>query len=93
MKVFAVKDHKVGIFMKPVFDHHAGSAIRGFEDVVRSGDSPFSRHPNDFTLFELGSFDENNGVFKCLEHPIELLSARQVVDLGKAGQIEMKGLN
>lgn len=89
IKVLAVKDHKVGIFMKPVFDLHLGSAIRSFEDAC-SVEGNFARHPNDYSLFELGEFDQLTGIFTQLDVPNLLISARQCVDSKSNVQPELK---
>lgn len=70
LKCFAVFDSKAGAYMRPFFDVSAGSAVRGFEDEVNNPDSMLSRHPGDFTLFELGTWDDSNAQFKQQDAPL-----------------------
>lgn len=65
-KIFAVFDSKVNAFNQPFFARSAGDAMRGFEDIfTQPGPDgqmhPYSRHPADFFLFEIGSFDDDDG--------------------------------
>lgn len=68
-KVFSVFDSKAAYYSRPFFAKTTGEAIRLFEDSVRDKDSLFSKHPLDFTLFELGIFDDSNGLFDSLAVP------------------------
>ena len=38
-----------------------GEAIRAFSNTVNSPESQFSKHPGDYTLFEIGEYDEETG--------------------------------
>lgn len=62
MKMFSVYDSKTEAYMRPFFADATGSAIRSFSDEVNSQnkDSLVASHPEDFTLFELGHFNDGN---------------------------------
>lgn len=62
-KVFAVLDHKVGLYMQPFHMESEGQAIRSFTDAVNSGETIFHRHPGDFTLYCLGEFNDTSGEY------------------------------
>lgn len=72
MKVFSVYDSKVEAFMQPLFFTTGGQAIRVFADTVNSPNHQFAAHPEDFTLFELGSFDDATAKFENLLTPHSL---------------------
>lgn len=64
--VVAVHDRALDGFMRPFFVPSVGMAIRSFQDEVnrKSGnDAMISMHPEDYDLYQLGSWDEDNGVF------------------------------
>ena len=69
--VCAVRDRAVDAFGRPIFVATNGAAIRSFSDEVnRSGaDSPMHQHPEDYDLYQLGTFDDGSGKFECLEQP------------------------
>ncbi len=60
---YTVYDSKAETFMPPFFVPSKGLAIRAFEDCVNSDDHHFGKHPADYTLFSLGSFDTDAGQF------------------------------
>ncbi len=61
LSAFTIRDSAAEAFMRPFFAQSKGAAIRSFSDEVNGGDSPISQHPEDYTLFELGVFDELTG--------------------------------
>lgn len=63
-RVFAVYDYKAEAYLQPFTMETTGQAIRSFADAVNDPKSMWYRHPKDFVLYELGSFDEKEGVFK-----------------------------
>lgn len=61
-KVFAIYDDKAKAYLPPFFMHTVGMAVRVFADCVNTADHAFNRHPGDYTLFEIGEFDDVRGV-------------------------------
>lgn len=66
LKVFAVYDSKVEAFLQPFIMQTKGQAVRAFTDSCNDPQSNFWKHPEDFTLFELGSWDEVSGAYTNL---------------------------
>lgn len=75
----AVRDSAVDAFMRPFFVPTTGFAVRSFQDEVKNPESPMAKHPGDFALYELGTFDEDTGRCNNLSAPRQLVRA---VDLG-----------
>ncbi|WNK13942.1 MAG: nonstructural protein [Microvirus sp.] len=73
----AVMDRAVGAFHRPFFTVSVGQAMRGFEDECKrvADDNPMSKHPKDFALFQLGSYDEETGRLESLDIPLKLCEA------------------
>ncbi len=61
LRAFTVYDSKVEAYLRPFFMQTASEAIRAFRDTVNDGQSAFSKHPEDYTLFDIGTFDETTG--------------------------------
>lgn len=61
--LFAVSvfDEKMGEFQAPVFVTHIGVGVRAFGDECKRKDSAFAAHPEDYSLWCLGSFDSSKG--------------------------------
>ncbi|AKI26869.1 DNA binding protein VP5 [Gokushovirinae Bog1183_53] len=63
-------------------------AIRWFIDLVNSGKSELGipSHPEDYTLFEIGSFEESNGDIDVLAAKVSLgLALNFVKPVGNGG--------
>lgn len=80
MKLFASHDKKAEQFMQPFCAHHAGIAVRGFEDAILRSSTPtdISNHPEDFDLYELGEFDGDTGRLTPLDAPQMILQGSLV---------------
>lgn len=74
-KVFTVFDSGIEAYMKPFFDVARGAAIRSFSDIVQDKSSAIGKHPQDFTLFELGEYDDSTGKFILYDAPVSLGTA------------------
>lgn len=62
IKIYAVKDSAT-CFMQPMFHQSDAQAKREFVDGVRAvkGESLISAHPEDFTLYRIGSYFPETG--------------------------------
>lgn len=62
-EVVAVLDAAVGGYSRPFFTPSIGAAVRSFIDEVnrQADDNQMSKHPQDFSLYHLGSFDDSTG--------------------------------
>ena len=68
--ICAVADSKAEIFMEPMFFQAEGQAIRAFADAVNGSEGNFALHPEDFTLFVVGEFDQALGVITPTENKL-----------------------
>lgn len=72
VKIFAIHDSKAKNFGPPFTYLTIDQALRGFEDAVnRPG--ILQDHPNDFTLYEIGTYDDSDSSLLSLT-PIRLLA-------------------
>lgn len=79
LKIFSVYDSKTLAYMTPFFSTTPGSAIRSFSDAAASEGSIVAQHPEDFSLFMIGEFDDKTGAITshephALGNAIEYLS-------------------
>lgn len=79
LKVFTVYDSKLEAYLPPFFMPARGQAVRSFSDSISAPDSVFGRHPEDYTLFELGEFDDQCCVFTLYKTPYSLGLASELV--------------
>ena len=80
MIVCSIKDRAAEAFGRPFFLPAVGVAVRSFQDEVNrpSEDNQVYQHPDDFDLYELGSFDDSNGRFDLYEDPKVLAMGKQL---------------
>ena len=71
-KIFTVYNSKSESYMNPFFMHATGEAIRGFVDVANDTNSQIGKYPSDFTLFELGEYNEFTCEFNIYSTPKSL---------------------
>lgn len=72
VKLFTVYDSKAEAYMHPFVMRSRGEALRAWESEVNNEQSNFSRFPADFTLFEIGVFDEASGSVTMYESKVSL---------------------
>jgi len=61
LKIFTVYDLKSETYLPPFCMRSKGEALRSWQTIVNDDQSNFSKFPADFTLYEIGSFDDNSG--------------------------------
>lgn len=61
VQIFSVYDIKSKSFGQPFYSLTRGTAIRSFTDLVNDPQTSINKYPDDFTLFEIGTFDDNSG--------------------------------
>lgn len=70
--VFAVYDLKLRAYMTPFFMSNREVAVRAFATAVNEQGTQLHAHPSDFTLFQLGSFNDELGVIEMLQEHVNL---------------------
>lgn len=71
---YSVYDKAVQAFMKPFYCRTKGEAVRSFMEACKDEKMEFNKHAADYTLFQLGSFDDATGRFTSVE-PERVISA------------------
>lgn len=59
--IFAIFDKKAAAYMAPFYFPQKGQALRAFEDSVNDPQSGFFKHPEDYSLFQLGEYNDTSG--------------------------------
>lgn len=64
--LYSLYDSKTETYSAPFSHNTRGDAIRAFTDAVNSSDarSLLVAHPEDFTLFYIGDFNDTDGVLE-----------------------------
>ncbi len=97
MKVqcYAIFDSCSGIYEKPFFSTADDLVKREFQDVAMSADHLIGKHPEHFTLWRLGMFNNENGLLQNevneqLWSATEAIAQAQVVDSRQMEAFEKK---
>lgn len=61
MFLYSVFDSCSGLYDRPFVAVADGAAIRSFGDIAVDAEHPVGVHPEHFSLFRLGEFDDNKG--------------------------------
>jgi len=69
LQMFAIFDKKALAYANPFYYHQKGQALRALEDSVNDPQSPLNKHPEDFTLFHIGEWDDRTGLVTPLANP------------------------
>lgn len=64
LNAYTIYDVASGIYMRPFFSQADGQAIRGFKDIACDADHEVGKHPEDYTLYRIGSFNDTTGEMK-----------------------------
>ncbi|SMN17374.1 Phage single stranded DNA synthesis  len=71
-KIFTIYDEKAGAYFPPFFLPTKNMAIREFDNLVNDPESQIHKHPQDYTLFYLGIFDDITAILTDLTSKVSL---------------------
>lgn len=60
-KIFAIYDSKAEAYLTPFFLPAIGMAVRAITDCANNPEHQFGQNPDDYTLFQIGEFDDDIG--------------------------------
>lgn len=72
MKIVTVYDSAAEVYSLPQCVISKGAALRSFMDAVQKPDHEFNKHPEHFSMFVIGEFDQQSARVTLLPSP-ELL--------------------
>lgn len=81
LQIVSVRDRAADAFGRPIFVHSIGQAIRSFQDEInRVGDNnDMHKHPEDYDLYHIGTFDDNNARIESFDRPIQIAIGNQLI--------------
>lgn len=83
-KLVAVRDVKADAFGSPMDVPTEGLAIRMFMEACGNPKGDLARYPNDYMLYEIGSYDPNSGLVESLPVPKLIMTASNAVAMLRA---------
>lgn len=81
LHVVAVLDSAAQVFQRPFFVPRIEVARRAFSDEVNRRDAAnqLNAHPEDFSLYSLGTFNDETGALSSLDSPVLVVRAKELV--------------
>lgn len=70
--ICSIHDSKAEAWINPMTFQSRAQAVRSFSDAIQDGQSEFSKHPEDYSLFMLGEFDQRTGELVLEASPVNL---------------------
>jgi len=61
LNAYTIYDVASGVYMRPFFSQADGQAVRGFKDIACDADHEIGKHPEDYTLYRIGAFNDTTG--------------------------------
>lgn len=80
LEIFSMYDQRAGAFITPFFLPNLAMALRGIKSAAESETHMFHKHPNDFALYKLGSFDDSSAKLETLMQPEHIGLVSQIVE-------------
>lgn len=79
LKVFAIYDSKAEAFVHDFKAETKGLAVRQFAKGANEEKSDFHRYAQDYTLFEIGTWDDREGVYAMHDAKISMGTALEYI--------------
>lgn len=77
--LYVVHDKAANSFTKPIAVPTERDAIAGFKAVAAQPDHNFNKFPADFTLFEIGQYNESNGELRTYSEKKLIINAASFI--------------
>lgn len=79
LRGYTIYDNKALQYHSPWFAASDGAAVRSFQDLVNDANTSISRHPGDYSLFFVGTYDDNKGLFAPVQPLVHVIDATALV--------------
>ena len=66
LQVYSVYDHKTEVFHAPNYFHNDGHALRELSMVLGKPNTAFTQYPEDFSIYQVGTFEDSKGLLQPL---------------------------
>lgn len=81
LSAFSIRDNALAAFLRPFFAPTRGMAHRMFQDEINNAQGDMFKHPDDYELHEIGTWDDATGAFKNIG-PELVVRGKDVKDRG-----------
>lgn len=78
IQIFSIYDSKAEAYLPPFYSQNPRTALRQMVAAVTDASHQFCKYPEDYTLFHIGSFDDELGLVQSLGANVSLGTALQI---------------
>lgn len=78
--IVAIHDHAASAFEPPMVFPARGIALRAFSDVVNKAGTTYNVHPDDFAMWQIGTFEDDAGRLLPETENVFLCNARDFLE-------------
>lgn len=78
---YSIFDNKALLFHPPFFQPTDGAATRMLADLVGDQNTSIGRHPGDYVLYRVGTYDDARGVLTPLDPRAHVMDAIALVSV------------
>lgn len=89
-KLFSVYDSKALIYHAPFTMQSAANALRAFTETSLDQRTEICKYPADFSLFEIGTFDDSSGLVEIHSSKLNLGTALEHQSRAREEQLRNK---
>lgn len=78
-KIYALRDVRTEAFLRPMFLQNSAVLERVLLDAKNDENSTLSLHPEDYQVYYLGEYDDNNGLITPVpaEHMYNVIEVKE----------------
>jgi len=86
---YVVYDSAAQIYNKPFYLINDQVAMRAAQDLIDDQNTDIARHPEQFSMFKIGIYDDETALFTILDTPINLVRFHELTP--KQKQLPLEG--
>ena len=90
LNIYTIFDTAAAVYKRPFVAQADGEVLRVFKDMALNKDHEIGAHPEDYSLWRIGTFDDNTALVvaetkECLATGTELVAQARSVDVVRQG--------
>ena len=82
IEIYAIRDTASEGFARPFFFQSEAMAVRSFCAAMTGGDEAMASNPDDFTLYRIGSYNDESGIIEGHD-PVRVITGFEAVAEGR----------
>lgn len=87
VNAYSIYDLKSLVFHNPFYAPTNGAALRIVQDVANDLNTSIGRHPQDYVLYRVGSYNDADGVYQTLDIREHVIDVAALITLKPTGDL------